>query len=186
MSSCSYKNHEERYFVKSAEISADNCLQYLSESEQNPLTKFYELTKEGVGHGTSYLLTGMGYASDIAIYVVAGIGAGITICSPIILAEAAASNSGTVSGECIAKVGEEAVRHLPESLGQKAYKTTKSLRCPEVDHISQTLRRVASCYKKKNKIKKFQQQVKAIREDDLISFCSSNKEKKKVQNLLSR
>lgn len=182
--SCSHKEREEYYLVTPANLQPNSCLKHLESSKRDSITQLYEVTKEGLGKGTSYLLTGFGYATEVTIYIVAGIGAGITICSPLILAEATVNGTGRVSGECVAKVGGEAVKSLPSNIGEDTYHATRLLRCPEVDYISSALRKVARCYRKKDQTKKYKEQVRALEKDSLLAKCSSKNERKKVHKML--
>lgn len=181
--SCAH-NDPEKTYLKPSTLEKDSCLEVLKKSKRDPATKVFDETKEGIGTGVSYLLTGAGYATDFVFIVVGGIAVGITICSPLIALEAGHNGSGNASGECIGKVTGTYIEHFPFNLGHSTYKNTEKMRCPEVDHISKALRKVAACYTKKKSFQKAKQQLDFIKDDRVLAKCTSVKEKANINNEL--
>ena len=159
----------------------NNCMQKINSDERTFVQKALDVSEENFGTGASYLLTGAGYTSDVIISVVGGVGASIIICSPIITLEAIAKSNGEASGRCIGHMSGEIIKAFPNSIGKTTYESTASWRCPEVDYISKSLRKVASCYQSQQQKDKAYSQLQAILEDPLLQRCSSKKERQKVQ-----
>lgn len=141
---------------------------------------------DAVGTSASYTVSGLGYASDLIITVGAGVIIGVTLCSPLIIAEGAARSSGHISGQCFAEIAGAGMQNSFFNLGDSTYKNTAKWRCPNMDVLSQGLRKVASCYEKKGQVDKSIEQLNKARYSKEFFDCISVTEKKILDEELKR
>lgn len=180
---CSHKETENQYLVPSA-VEASSCLAQLQSAKRETTYKVFDVVKNGVETGASYVLTGAGYTADFVVVLIGGVGAGVIICSPIIALEGGLAGGGHASGECIGGVASSIGSYFPEDgLGKSLYQGTEELRCPEIDYISKALRRVFQCYQDRGQIEKARLQAKKLLSDPLLKKCSSSGERNEVEKL---
>ncbi|HAZ14996.1 MAG: hypothetical protein A2X86_21945 [Bdellovibrionales bacterium GWA2_49_15] len=183
LSSCG--SSKEKALVEKSLVDG-NCVQAF-EREQSLSGQLANSTKKIVGTTVSYLLTGVGHSADVALTFSGGIVIGVVLCSPIIALEAAAHGDGRASGDCIGKVASDiSMKEKLTHIGEKTYRSTRQWRCPNLDQVSQRLRKVASCYDEQGDRLKAQAQLKAIKEQQLFVECLSAVEFSVVASELDR
>jgi hypothetical protein len=184
--SCS-TNRIQKKDIYYNDLGENVCINSYVESEETELEQISRVSEETLSTGASYLVTGVGYASDIVISVVGSVAIGVTICSPIIMAEGVVRGSGDASAACIERAGNDIFGDiLDDGLGKNAHSNTASWRCSDVDHISKGLRRVASCLESKGERDKSLKQLKAILGTEKIKDCLSDRELLKVESEIKR
>lgn len=139
--------------------------------------------KEVAGKGTSYMVTGLAYSTDVILSFTGGILGGAVVCSPLLAFDAMASSS-TISGDCIGSVGGEIMDATNPHLGPKVSQGTKSWRCPDMDPIAEGLIRVSECYKEKGETELAKLQLKRMVESKGFHSCLSKKMRTKIQKSL--
>lgn len=178
LTSCSNLKDEDRF---NDHLDNKRCDQALLANEPSVTMNVLD----GFGTSASYLVSGLGYASDVVITVGAGLIVGVTICSPIILLESKVGG-GPASGNCFAKIAGPAFEKSFLKIGDTTYEKTTSWRCPNLDAISAGLRKVAGCYEQKGDISKSIAQLKKARYSKEFYDCISDKEKLKLDMELKR
>lgn len=178
LSSCSNLKDEESF---NAHLDNNRCEQALLSNEPSAKVKIVD----GVGTSASYLVSGLGYASDIIVTVGAGLVVGVTLCSPLLLLEAS-SGSAQLSADCFAKIAGPAMEKSFLKIGENTFDKTSSWRCPNLDVISAGLRKVATCYERRGEVEKSISQLKKARFSKEFYECISEKEKLILDSELMR
>ncbi|MES2769014.1 MAG: hypothetical protein V4596_07705 [Bdellovibrionota bacterium] len=132
-------------------ISEQNCEEAFDivpekQTDFRLISKVEELSKTLM----SYSATGAAYTVQVLWDVTATTGAAVILCAPTIAVQAAASqnpDSRTSIGLCIPA---DIKKVQAPYLGRETYKKTKKWRCPDVDGISRSIRKVAQCYADRN------------------------------------
>lgn len=180
--SCSTSKIKENHLV------GGMCEKKFKETKLNEGEVIWQNVSEGTGTGMSYLITGLGYSTDIAISFTSGVIAGVGLCSPLIALDMMASKNGThvnsISGECIGEVGVMAGQHLNPKLGPKAFSGTKRWRCPNVDPIAFGLVKVADCYQNLGQRELARTQLTKITHSEVFQTCLSKGAMKKIEEKL--
>ncbi len=139
----------------------------------------------------SYLFTGAGYTAEVVLDTIGGTIMFVALCGPMIAAMTTSSNGYSSNNpehpnlNCLP--GRFDMLSTPP-LGKKAYRLSKPLRCPFLDPLSKSLRKVAECFKaSKNSegIKKAQNSLKAIRDSGDFFDCLSPAEQTELTQSLS-
>ncbi len=133
------------------------------------------------GTGVSYMVTGLGYSTDMILSFTSGVVAGVAICSPLILLDTVAEDIPILSGECLGDVGVAVASATNPGLGKVASKGTERWRCPNVDPVAEGLIRVADCYKSNGEMDRAQEQLWRIENSAVFKQCLSPKLKDKVR-----
>ena len=168
-------------------LVSGHCMQAFEEEYQGTLSKIVDKTKQVVGTTASYLVTGVGHSTDLVLTLSGGIAIAALLCSPVLALEIATEGDGRASGECMGRMAiEVSMKDKMTTLGEKSYSATRSWRCPNLDHVSVGLRKVASCYEKEGDPLKAMAQLKAIREEQIFIECLSAVEFKTVADELER
>ena len=129
----------------------------------------------------SYIMSGFGHTADFLLLASSGIVTIGVACGPFIVASLYSSGGSANTLNC-----------LPVNLlvktnyGKRLYKHTEKLRCSKIDHISQSLREVSSCYLRQGKKDKAKKQLKIIKEDYYFKTCLSKNEYAHVISMLNK
>jgi len=181
--SCSFsrKTHEDYDDILGEE---NLCTKKYFETDENIFESIQRVSTEGAGHIISYTLVGGAYGGEIAVRFIGGIAVGVIVCSPVLLVEGSLPGSGQASGRCIGEVGGHIVGDDDLKWGNSTYKETEGLRCPEVNHISQGVRRIAQCHLDNKEYQQSYDQLMTLLLEKEILRCISKSEKKKLNKLL--
>jgi len=169
----------QKHQVFAQHLAQLQCAEALANLPETQWKKIENTSKTLVKGATSVLISGPGYAVDGLVFLAGGIGI-LALCSPVFLASAlTTTGSGNLS--CLpAPNGVVDQYKNYKSVGHKTMKELKNWRCPDVDHISQGLRKVAKCYRQKGDEKKAQRQLSVILADTNFSNCLSARERAHV------
>lgn len=182
-SGCTHTNAEKRFSKRYHFDQEESCMNPLKNLERPTAYKVLDDSKQALGTGLSYIVTGASYTSEFIIGIGAGLGLGVIVCSPLMAAEVAMQSSFNASAQCVGQIGGHIYQILPKGIGEATYKATEGLRCPEVDHISLAMRKVATCYHSQNQSQKAKEQLAILREDYILKKCRSKQESIEVQQL---
>ncbi|MCO4794889.1 MAG: hypothetical protein KC493_14310 [Bacteriovoracaceae bacterium] len=178
LSSCSSIENEKSF---NDHLAKQDCEKALIENKTSASMKIVSKAAQGTGTAASYLLTGLGYTTDIIVRFGGGIGLGIIICSPLIAIEIGGKGNGDASARCITEVGGTIIEGGDfMQLGPSSHKGTKSWRCPNLDNLSIGFRKVAQCYYDRGEIQKSHRQLVNIKTDTKFYECLSSKEQSRV------
>jgi hypothetical protein len=172
--SCSSLKNEEAF---NQHLANKDCEKALIENQPSSSMEILSTTAQGTGTVASYLLTGLGYTTDIIVQFGGGIGVGVVVCSPIIAIELGAKSDGRLSGECIANVSSpliEAGEFM--KLGETSHRKTRTWRCPNYDKLSEGFRKVARCHYDRGEIDKSRKQIQKLKGDNSFYGCLSSDE----------
>jgi len=175
LASCSSLKNEDAF---NQHLANKECEQALIENQPSSSMEILSTTAQGTGTAASYLLTGLGYTTDIIVQFGGGIAVGVIVCSPIIVLETSGVGSeGRASAQCLAEVGGTIVEGADfMKLGKTSHKKTKKWRCPNYDKLSEGFRKVARCYYDKGEINKSRLQLQQVRNDREFYQCLSSDE----------
>ncbi|MBI2522683.1 MAG: hypothetical protein HYV97_19840 [Bdellovibrio sp.] len=175
---CSTNREKE---LLSRTLTQGNCVQAFEQHYQGKITRTLNQTKQLMGTTASYLLSGVGYSTDIILTFAGGVAVGAILCSPAIAIDMATKGDGSLSGECLrAMMQGMDIREPITAFGEKSYKSTRGWRCPKIDYFSEGLRHVSRCYKEQGEYDKAIMQLKFIREQPFFVECLSAVEFKNV------
>lgn len=181
--SCSTSKIKENHLVGGV------CEKKFKETKLHEGQVIWQKVNEGTGTGMSYLVTGLGYSTDVAVQFTSGVIAGVGLCSPLLALDMMATRNGnhltSISGECIGEVGVMAGDYLNPKLGPAAYKKTKTWRCPNVDPIAFGLVKVADCYQDMGQRGLARTQLQKITHSEVFQTCLSKGAMKKIEEKLS-
>ncbi len=163
-SSCSHEN-----LIKQAHISG-NCSEKIREIVPPPGQRIMDFSRQVATGSVSIAIAGVGAATDAIVIVLTSPVTKISLCVTAIAI--AASGESIDLGFC-QYAGEPG---LNPKLAQKALDHTKSWRCPNLDYISQGLRKVAACYSQGKENEKAKLQLESILNNKTISECISTEE----------
>jgi hypothetical protein len=138
--------------------------------------------QEASGNSASYMITGLGYSTDVIVTFAGGVVGTVTVCSPLLLADSLAKANGSLAQGCVESVSPQIFKKINPKLGDKAFATTANWRCPNVDSIGQALVEVAKCYQEKGEISKSKEQVEEIRSSYVFNLCLSPKMKEEISH----
>lgn len=174
LSSCSSLKNEDAF---NQHLANKECEEALIENQPSSTMEILSTTAQGTGTAASYLLTGLGYTTDIIVQFGGGIAVGVIICSPLIAIEVGGRGDGRASGQCLTEVGGTIVEGADfMKLGPTSHKTTKKWRCPNYDKLSEGFRKVARCYYDKGEINKSRLQLQQVINDREFYQCLSSDE----------
>jgi hypothetical protein len=156
---------------------AGKCEKEFQKTELSPGENIWQNVVESTTTTASYLVTGLGYSTDVLVTYGGGTIVTLAVCSPVLLVEGAAYGNGgsnmQASSECVGNVGATVYESLNTKLGSQAHKGTEKWRCPDIDHIARGLLKVAACYHKNGDEVSAEKQLKMIRESALFKQCLS-------------
>lgn len=181
--SCSHKNQ-----IKNNHVVPGVCEKEFKKTKLSEGSNIWQKVAEAGGTTGSYLVTGLGYSTDLIVTFSSGIVGSVVVCSPLLalstLSESGSHDIGSVTGECLMNVGTEIGKTLNPNLGPKAKKSTKSWQCPNVDSVAQGLMNVAECYSLKGDKDSEQLQLKRLHESSIFQLCLSKNVKDEIQEKL--
>ena len=110
-------------------------------------------TEQAGGSILSYAFTGASYTAEVLWDLTAGTVMFVALCGPtlavMVAAQDSSHNPATGSLPVVCLPGKIGALSSPP-LGRDAYEATKNLRCPVVTELSQSLRKIATCYENKH------------------------------------
>jgi hypothetical protein len=136
----------------------------------------------------SYVLTGLGYTTEVVLVVGGGLVLSGVVCSPVIAIEVAAEGNGQGSVECVTRVaGALLDDHELPGLGRIIYESTESWRCTDLTPLSQELRALAACHARRGgsaDLDKARQQLVMLKESRPIYECVAERERWAIDQAL--
>ncbi len=123
------------------EKKCESALEEIPENQSD--FKLVNKAQEVFGTILSYSATGGAYTVQVLWDVAATVGGAVILCSPTIAVSILLR--GTVAGKFYCFDGDITKAYAPD-FGGNIYRSTRNWRCPEVDGISQSIRKVARCY----------------------------------------
>jgi hypothetical protein len=168
-SSCAHKDK----FI--SDLSSDKCEDALTHIPENQkVYKIQSISQQAAGSLISYSFTGVAYTVQILWNITAGGVAGIFLCAPDIalnLAQTKNSNMSNPSGPTCFPANIRPI--LSPSLGKSAYENTENLRCPPLEGLSQSIRKVAQCFAARKTHADYQKAISILKSvSDSGSFYS--------------
>ncbi len=163
-------------------LSQKNCEAALTEMPANqPGYKLISKSQEVSGTVLSYAAVGSAYTVQLLWDVTATVGAVVILCSPTFAIgfAAAASSGGSGSVHPMCFPGDISKVQAP-MLGKNASKQTEKWNCPDVDGISQSIRKVAQCYSDRGdeqNRKKALASLQSVEKSGSFYRCLSNTER---------
>lgn len=123
------------------EKKCEAALEQIPENQSH--LKLVSKAQEVSGTILSYSATGGAYTVQVLWDVAATVGGAVILCSPTIAVSIL--SRGTGAGKFYCFDGDITKAYAPD-FGGNVYRSTRNWRCPEVDGISQSIRKVARCY----------------------------------------
>jgi len=158
----------------------EKCEEQYKTISDNNIKKMIKSSQIGAGNAGSYFLSGTAYGIEYTIKIVAGLTVGTIICSPMVVASQLSTSQGGMeaASKCLGGVSHITWDELlgGEKFGKKIYRSTEKWRCPNIDKLSQTFRKVAHCYQENNYKEKAREQLQKLVENQLIKNCTSEEE----------
>lgn len=181
--SCSSLKNEDAF---NQHLANKECEEALIENQPSSSMEILSTTAQGTGTAASYLLTGLGYTTDIIVQFGGGIAVGVIVCSPILAIELGANSNGRASAQCLTEIGGSVIESGGfMKLGKTSHKKTKKWRCPNYDKLSEGFRKVARCYYDKGEINKSRLQLQNVRSDSEFYHCLSSDEQELIDKDLN-
>jgi hypothetical protein len=170
-------------------LSGGNCEQALDELPENDLgVKLIGHTQQVGGTVASYAFTGASYTAEILWDVTGTTIMFVALCGPMMAAIVATNGVGTTPTTAPLKCLPGKVDSLSAPpLGRRAYRSSKPMRCPPLESLSQSMRKVAACFENRNTepdLQRAYQSLKAIRESGDFFDCLPNQEQSAVLQAL--
>lgn len=166
-------------------VVGGSCEKTFKKVELSTGQALWENIEEKSGIGASYMVTGLGYSTDLIVIFTGGVLGSIAVCSPFILADGLARANGTIVQGCVNSVSPKLLEGLNPKMGPKASTTTARWKCPQVDSIAEALLVVADCYESKGETKLAEKQVEEILGSSILNECLSTKMKKQIMTFKS-
>ncbi len=180
---------QKKFESKLTEKNCDAALQEIPENQ--PGYKMISKSQEITGTVLSYAATGSAYTVEVLWDTAATVGAVVVLCAPGMVANTAGSvvsqgQASPVYAGCFP--GDITAVHAP-AWGRKTRARTKNWNCPNVDAISQSIRRVAQCYTKHDTVEsrhKAELTLQSLQNSKSFYECLSSVEKDSIKNDLSK
>lgn len=166
-------------------VVVGSCEKTFKKVELSTGQALWENIEEKSGIGASYMVTGLGYSTDLIVTFTGGVLGSIAVCSPFILADGLVRANGSIAQGCVNNVSPKLLKELNPQMGPKASAATAKWRCPQVDSIAEALLVVANCYERKGEIKLAEKQVEEILNSSILNECLSAKMKKHIMTFKS-
>lgn len=183
-SACSHRDNYKKDLIVSGE-----CEKEFKKSELNQGQEIWQRTSETSTAGMSYLVTGLGYSTDVIISFTSGLIGGLAVCSPLIALDIAAddpvSGLGFWTGECIGEAGVAVGSYLNPKLGPRGSHATRKWKCPNLDPVAKGLLRVSQCYQNNGRGDLALQQLKKMEESPAFKKCLSDDLKEEISKKAS-
>ena len=160
-------------------INQENCEAALEAVPENQMTyRLVSKSQEISGTVLSYAAVGSAYTIQLIWDVTATVGAVVVLCSPTILVGfAATTGTGPIQPLCFP--GDVKKVQAPR-LGKNTVKNTENWNCPDVDGISQSIRKVAQCYRRRGGNENLQKaftNLKSVQNSSTFYRCISQTER---------
>ena len=131
----------------------NKCLEDYGARKPNEFERLVDSTGQALGTVISYTLVAGKAMTEYTVKLVVGVGGTIVICSPALALEVATKGDleRELGGRCLVYVGggfSKALAPIDEAT-QSVLSSTSDLRCPNVDKISEDIRKLAQCYYQK-------------------------------------
>lgn len=168
---------EQKFEQKILENKCEDALEDLPENQTG--YKLISKTQELSGLVLSYSATGAAYTVQVLWDVTATVGSVTILCAPTIAVVAASKENGHENIQPYCFTGDIKKIQAPY-LGKETYKNTESWRCPDVDTISRSIRKVAHCYLERDgqdNRNKALSSLKSVEKSGTFYQCLSNKER---------
>ena len=136
--------------------------------------------EEVSGNGASYMVTGLGYSTDVIVTFTGGILGTVAACSPFLIADVMANANGSLAEGCVIRVSPKITKTLNPNLGDKTFEATAKWRCPHVESIAEALLDVAECYQAKGENALAKEQIEEISSSAFLNLCLSSQMKEKL------
>jgi hypothetical protein len=166
-------------------LAANHCEDALEKLPENEMgAKLLSKTQEASGKTLSYALTGMSYTAEVLLNVVGGTVMFVALCGPSV-----AAGVWTTDGRQGVCLPGRLDALAPPNIGHKTYQATENLRCPNLVPMSRSMRKVASCYLKretKEAIEQAHKSLLAIQDSKDFYNCLPNDEKQAIGNELEQ
>ena len=169
----------------------DMALENIPEYDEN--VKFLGRIDRAAQSTLSYAATGAGYVSDVVLTVVGGTVILVGLCAPTIALIALAESASVIDNS------HDGYEHLgclpmpkgvhPPRSGQKIYRATEDMRCPDLTALSKSVRRVTACYERTElpvDLQKTQVSLRSLTSNAEFMGCVSPAERAAVQVDLDR
>lgn len=141
-------------------LAGGRCDRALKELPENdPMIKLTHKTEQAAGTLLSYSFVGASYTAEVLWDATGHTLVLIALCGPMLAAVVASNASSGSSSEqpgsmnCLPMGTVDGGVLSAPPLGRRALKSSKSLRCPKVDSIYDSLRKVSDCYESSGEIK---------------------------------
>lgn len=184
--SCSQVNRERLVVYE----GLNKCLEKYGARKPNEFERLVDSTGQALGTVVSYTLATGTAMAEYTVKLVIGVGGTLVICSPALALEVAAKGDlkGELGGRCLVYVGGGFSETLSpiDNMTKSVFRKTAGMRCPNVDNISEDIRKLAQCYDKKGEKQLAHRQINSIKQDKEFFQCLSDKEKEEVNKELSR
>ena len=158
-------------------LANSDCEQALVANEPSSTMKVLSTASQGTGTVASYLLSGIGYTTDVVVQFGGGIAVGFIVCSPVFALEAGMKGTGDASLRCLTEIASSAIEASSfMKIGETTLYHTKNWRCPNYDTLSEGFRKIARCHYDKGEINKSKLQLQKIKDDKKFYDCLSTDE----------
>ncbi len=167
---------KQKFEQKISDKNCEEALELLPEKQSN--YKLISKTQQATGTLLSYAATGTAYTVQVLWDVTATVGGIIILCAPSIAA-VASTESGTSQMQFYC-IGGDIKKIQAPHLGKKTLKNTESWRCPNVDAVSNSIRKVAKCYSDRGgqeNFKKALSSLKSVENSGQFYSCLSKNER---------
>ncbi len=179
---------QKKFDEKLTEKNCDAALEEIPENQ--PGYKLISKSQEFSGTVLSYAATGSAYTVEVLWDTAATVGAVVVLCAPGMVANSAGAvgspgQSSQVYAGCIPA---DLTKVQAPAWGRKTRANTKNWSCPNVDGISQSIRKVAQCYLARGSDESRQkalQSLESAKKSDSFYRCLSSEERKHFQNDLN-
>ncbi len=169
--SCSHQQ-----LIKDTKVTGD-CAHLSNEIEKPVIKHLGDFAKQCTLGTTSLLITTVGAATDLVFVLLTNPVTKLTACVAGSYEQPLYYNVYYPNPICDS-VAEDTI--VP-GLGQAAFDETKALRCPNLDYVSEGLRKISECYLERNQKGKALEQLKAISANKEIVLCISEDERISLQ-----
>ena len=142
--------------------------------------RFLNRTRQAGGFTASYAFTGASYTAEFLWDFTTDALTLVALCSPYIALSMTVGGSMHPSNSSLCFPGKVTALNAP-ALGRHAFEDTAHLRCPNVDPLSRSVRRVARCFatdaRETNGRAKAMQTLTALRNSESFEPCLSDGER---------
>lgn len=171
--SCAFKKKKEVTSAKSQTKSCQALLNELPEHlEQNTAQKVKTASKTGL----HYLAVGTGAIADVVVIFAAGVAVGVTVCSPMLIADSLKKGNSNLTASCVNAFMRESTLPglydfpITNYVDGKTYQLT----CPDLKEFQKKLGEVFKCRDSSHPQDQIHWQVNKILKDKTLRKCIPN------------